>query len=320
MTGVAWTAWVHEWVPQPVYSAFFSQRNRLSALTAVGFTLVAGLLLQWSPPGVSIFAWLLLAATALRGFGWLLSRRIQGGLLSAPENERLFSAQIALVWKNRAFLRLTIFEMAVGFTLGAFGSFVPVFMMQQLGQSTGQIGFCAALATSVGALVYPTWGRLADRIGNKNVVFLALALWMGSNGAWCFLTPNYRWLTYLIWAASGAATPGIVLGKFNLLLKLVPAEAKTTAIGIFTMAASLFTAIAPILAGYLLGMGSTTSEPSTEAFRLFFAAQPLLLIGVLYLLFRVDEPSAAPFVQMVSMLVKSSKSAMERISKVGSRS
>jgi MFS family permease len=144
------------------------------------------------------------------------------------------------------------------------------------------------------AVTMPTWGRLLDRYGNKSVMAAAILLWPAQYLLWLFLDRGNIWLLYGLWVWNGFTWAGFTLGQFNLLLKLIPPEAKISAIGLNTAVTSIFTAIAPMLSGVAITWALHHGRDAMTVYHWAFALQILPALLSALLLLRVQEPKASP--------------------------
>lgn len=300
LAGVAWTMWMHAWVPPRLRGTYFSHRNRLCQLSNFVFLLVAGWLL--SEPTPAAFALVIGGAALLRCASAVAAHAAPAqGDPPAPAGSSL-----AEQWRElraaRSFRQSVVFGAAWGFVLNGFGSFQPVFMLQSLTDSPRSASLPLALSLLFGALALPAWGRLIDRHGARPVLMCAVGFWAVAGLPWIFVTRETAWLLYVAWALAGTANAGIALGQLNLLMKLVPAGAKTLAVGINTAAAAFGMALAPILAGKLLAWALAHDWPVDAVFHGFFLTLPLFATGAVLFLRRVQEPRSAPVEHVVGAL------------------
>jgi len=140
----------------------------------------------------------------------------------------------------------------------------------------------------------PAWGHLLDRHGNKSVMAFSLVLCQIPAFIWCFITPTNRAILYATWIWAGVSSAGLILGQFTLLLRLIPLEAKSLAIGVNLAVISLFAAIAPIVGGLVLTWGLERWSDALTVYHVCFIFQPVVTLSGAFLLLRVDEPRASP--------------------------
>jgi hypothetical protein len=122
----------------------------------------------------------------------------------------------------------------------------------------------------------------------------SLILWQTQYLAWCFIAPeNKNWL-YALWTWAGMSSAGFVLGQFTILLKLIPVQAKSLAIGINLAATSFVAAIAPIVGGWILTRTLSQAGDPLSVYHWCFLVQPVMALLGCMLLLRVHEPQASP--------------------------
>ena len=96
----------------------------------------------------------------------------------------------------------------------------------------------------------------------------------------------------MIW--NGFTWAGFTLGLFNMLLKLIPPEAKTIAIGLNTAITSIFTAIAPVLSGAAFTYALNRGWDPMRVYHYAFVLQTVPAFLSCLILLRVQEPKASP--------------------------
>ena len=303
VNGVAWNEWVQGWVPARLRGKYFSRRNRMLAFSTITFLLVNGWVLDHWQYGIVAFQIMIVGAVLLRigSVYWIATT--PAGEPRARRNQPSLWSQIERVRQARSLLVFIAFGAVWSFAANAFGPFYHVFMFEQLQLSATQIGLMSMLSALGGALSLPAWGSLLDRYGNKSVMAVSLLLWQVQNFAWCFLTPESRDLTYAMWFWGGMTSAGFVLGQFTMLLKLIPVEAKSLAIGCNLAITSLVAAIAPVLGGTILGESlQRWPERALDIYHACFVVQPVIAILGAILLVRVREPKAQPLTSVVGAM------------------
>jgi MFS family permease len=294
VTSVSWNAWIQEWVPSRIRGKFFGRRNATLQISTLTFLLLAGWALARWNYAVAVFQ----IIVALAGFMRVFSLRWQW---QSPTREHRpvavptlpFLDQLRVVRSARAFLLFVAFGAVWSFAANCFGPFYHVFMFEQVNFSAFNVGLFATLSQLGGVLSLPAWGRLLDRYGNKAVMTVSLLLWQLQNFLWCFLTPDNRWLLYPMWLWGGATSAGFVLGQFTLLLRLIPLEARSLALGVNSAVTSLFAAAAPIAGGAILAWALPRWGDALAVYHVCFLLQPVLAIAGCALLLRLHEPQAS---------------------------
>ena len=295
IAGVSWNAWIQEWVPSRLRGKYFGRRNGMLQISTLTFMLVSGwVLARWN---YSIVAFQIIVAGAV--FMRVFSLRWQWqsptrALQQTAAPQLPLREQLSIVLRSRSLLVFIAFGAVWSFAANIFGPFYHVFMFEQLDFTAFDVGIFLTLSQLGGALSLPAWGRLLDRFGNKSVMTFSLILWQAQYLMWCFITPeNNVWL-YAMWTWAGMTSAGFVLGQFTILLRLIPVQAKTLAIGVNLAATSLVAAIAPIIGGAVLTSALTRANNPLTVYHWCFFVQPVVALLGCTLLLRVREPQASP--------------------------
>ena len=96
-----------------------------------------------------------------------------------------------------------------------------------------------------------------------------------------------------MWLIGGGWSAGFALGMFIILLKLIPAEAKSMAIGLNLAVTSLVAAISPIIGGQALAWGISQYYSPLTVYHVAFLVQPVLSILSCLFLIKIKEPGAS---------------------------
>ncbi len=301
VSGVAWTTFVQSWVPQGVRGVYFAKRNRACQIANLAFLILTAAVFQWLGTGLPVFMGLFLGAFALRVWSIFIGHATPAAG-DPPARETQLNEQIGALRRDGAFLRFVTAGALWGFTANFVNPFYPVYLLRQLERSSGEVGLFFVLQVLFGALAFPGWGRLINRYGSRPVLLCAVGLWGVINVLWAFVTPQTGWMPHLLGALTGAANAGIVLGQFNLVLKLVPPAAKALAIGFNTALTSLATALAPLASGWLLDWCFAQGWAPGPVYRGFFVSLPLLALATWLVVRRLREPDTAPLQQVVGAM------------------
>jgi MFS family permease len=295
VAGVSWNSWIQEWVPARLRGKYFSRRNRLLQLSTLTFLFVAGWALAHWDYGIPAFQGIVAGAVVLRIFSiWWQWKSPARTLRHAKAPLLSFAEQVKVVRRSGSFLTFVAFGSVWSFAANCFGPFYHVFLFEQLGFSAFDVGVLAMIAALGGALSLPSWGRLLDRYGNKSVMTFSLLLWQAQNLVWYILAPENRFITYGMWAWGGMTSAGFVLGQFTILLRLIPVQAKSLAIGVNLATTSLVAAFAPIIGGSVLAWALARWADALAVYHTCFLFQPVVAMAGCVLLLRVAEPRASP--------------------------
>jgi MFS family permease len=295
VNGVAWNSWTQEWSPERIRGKYFGARNGLIQLGTVLFLVLFWGTLAWFKGSLTALQWVFVIAVLLRVWSIVAQHQLKAGpAVAGTPPPAAWRDQLRIIRRSRSLIMFIAFGACWGFAYNCLGPFYPVFMYRQLGLSMTNVCLFILLNTLCAAVTMPAWGRLLDRLGNKGVLAAAILLWPAQFFVWLFVDRGNTWILYGLWAWNGFTWAGFTLGQFNLLLKLIPPEAKTTAIGVNTAVTSVFTAVAPILSGAAITVALSRGVAALTVYRVAFLLQiaPALLSCVFLL--RVAEPKASP--------------------------
>ena len=305
MTGafatVGWTSWVQEWIPDRLRGKYFGVRNQLLQFATVAFLLSVGWLFQQLHRSALAFQIVIFGSVALRVASVVLQQRTVTPILrSQTESTLSWGEQFKLL--PRSFFWFVAFGAVWGFAANCIGPFYTVFMYRQLNMSVNAVSWLAILSGVGGGLTYPVWGKLADRFGNKPVMIFSLIAWQLQNFLWCILTRNSSWILYGMWLFGGLMSAGFILGLFNILLRLIPPEAKTLSISFNLAITSLVTAVAPMFGGWLLERLLDSGADPLRTYHQLFLIQPVVALLACSIMWRVHEPQASPLSSVVGAM------------------
>lgn len=295
VAGVSWNAWIQEWVPGRLRGKYFGRRNGMLQISTLTFMLVAGWLLAHWNYAIIAFQLIVAGAVFMRTFSLRWQWRVPARPLKHASVPQLpLRDQLKVVLRSRSLLVFISFGAIWSFAANCFGPFYHVFMLEQLDFTAFDLGVFLTLSQLGGALSLPAWGRLLDRFGNKSVMTFSLILWQTQYLLWCFIVPENRTWLYAMWTWAGMSSAGFVLGQFTILLKLIPTQAKSLAIGINLAATSFVAAMAPIIGGWILTRTLSQGGDPLSVYHWCFLLQPVMALLGCMLLLRVHEPQASP--------------------------
>jgi len=294
VAGVSWMSWVREWVPDRLRGKYFGNRNRIMGLVTVGFILIVDIIFRQFGESMLAFEIILVFTGVLRLLTVYATTHIYTPW-SRPEKmiHEGWTLGFRKAMRPGPFRSYLIFAAVQAFCLSLAGPFAPVFMSEHLDFSVSHQTHLLIISNLASALAMPLWGRLFDRYGCRPIIILTGLAWMAANFPWAFLTPQTTWLLYPMWIWGGIFSGGVILGGFNLVLKLIPDEMKSTGVSLHLAVTSVAAAFAPIIAGWVLTSAWIPLDGGDFRFRILLFVQPTLFILSLILLARVPEPKAA---------------------------
>lgn len=287
--GVGWTSWVRAWVPSRVRGKYFGRRNRWLNLSTVGFLVFALVLFEIDEHELWTYQVLLGVAVV----GRYASLIWQHGIRTSAEHLDVVGqgwwSQLQENLAAPGLTRFVLFAAWTSFWMAFAGPFVPVFSYEALGLQPSRFTFLVILSTISGIFGWWYWGRRVDVFGCLPVLMIGLGLWELSNFLWAVLNRDNLWLLYPMWFFGGFMATAYFAASFNLLLKLVPADAKLTGVSLHLACTSLAAAVSPIVAGLLLDRFLSGSEDLLP-YRIGFVVKSASVLVGLFLLRGLREP------------------------------
>jgi len=254
----AYYPWFQQFVPNAV-------RGKYAAIAIVfgaGASSVALLVArQVLDTGVGLSRYLLLMGigSVLGLIGVLMMVRVPGG---EPVRETTLRGthlkDMAGALRDRNFVVYLSGMGAVTIGTMLLISFLPLYVKEKIGLPPGSV---VALDTAVmlgGVLASFTWGWLADRVGSRPVLTLAVGVIVFVPMGWMLLSPQapqVAVLCALFYFAYGVASNGINIGSGRLLFNgVIPHEKSSAYTAIYYAWMGVTGGFAPLVAGGLLSV------------------------------------------------------------------
>lgn len=287
-------SWIQEWIPLRIRGKYFGSRNRLLGLISVLFIILTSQVFTRMGESIQAFQLLLGICVGMRLLSVYLITHIYTPW-SRPEDmiHVGWRKRYGEVLKNDGFRLYLLFATALAFGFSIVGPFAPVYMNRFLEFPIASQTHLLILASLASAIGMPLWGRLCDIYGCRAVIATTGLIWMLENYLWAILTPSLNWILYPMWLCGGFLSGGVILGGFNLVLKLTPPALKSSAISLHLAITSVAAAIGPILSGAFLSSQFDFLSDQQTRYRLLFILQPTWVILSLFILTRVREPKSA---------------------------
>ncbi len=254
---VAVWSWLADLVPPRTRGRFLGRRERWMVAGRAASMLSAGLFAWgWRELNPGEAAWIGYAVPAVVGAGFMLAAVMP--LAGVPAVGSTSRGSRPIGWlrvfrplADNRFLRLLAFGCWFSFFNGITQAAQGVYPYRVLG-----IGLFVMLALQtmmrLGQLsISPAMGRLADRYGNKPVVFFSLLtvatgplfLLLATPGQWWWISG--AWVVWIVYA-------GLNVGLPNLMLELSPRDRDTPYIATYFAVTGVFFASSALLGGELL--------------------------------------------------------------------
>lgn len=189
--------------------------------------------------------------------------------------------------------------------VGFLGSFVPLYLREEIGFSTGSVLLLDIGALVGGFIAYYPWGRAADRHGSKPVMLAGVWLMM-AQPIMLFLIPRHSSLTVffsvfvLFLGGVSSAAWGIGSERY-FFVGAVPPQKRTPYMAVYYAIYGLAAGTGPLFAGWLLDacvrLGLTGAGARMSTYTPLFAVYLAFLLAGAILLRRVrneDSSTKAP--------------------------
>jgi MFS family permease len=250
----AWTSMVADIVPLAMRGRYFSNRNVVMSVMALGVVPLAGWLVTAGNrlPGLPMAGYQLvfLLAFATGMISTYSFGKIEERVDPAVSGRRPRLIETARMLKSSpGFLGFVSSAFVWNMGLQVAGPFFNVYLVSHLGADTTAVGLLTAVSSLAALLTQPWLGRLADRKGSlwMQAVFGMLIPLMPLG--WLVVTAP--WQVTFINIASGVWWAAYNLANFNLLLEMAPAEARADAAAFYQFVVVAAAVIGPLAGGYL---------------------------------------------------------------------
>jgi len=259
----AYYPWSQEQIPDGMRGKVSAIRSILSNLTSMLAVLAAGWILGPNPD-LGPFLILISIGVAAGAISiWTASKLPGGSPIKDPASDGGSTRGMLAAARDRSFVRYLLGIGLVTLATGSLTSFVPLFMIEQVGLSSNQAVWLET-ATLIGAVASGyLWGWLADRYGSKPVMVLGTYLLPLAPVAWLLMPRGVAISLYLamgIAVVQGLVNTGWNLGSGRLLfVEIVPAAKSSPYMALYYAWAGIAGALGSILGGWLVDLTSGVS-------------------------------------------------------------
>lgn len=301
LMGIAWTAWVGDFVPSRLRGRYFGKRNRLTSLSTISFMLLSMGVLNYFEASRQAYLTLIGVAIAGRMISMMIIHLIQspdptGGSISQAK----WAKEISDLRTHHTLLRFILFGTIAGFWLAGAGAIAALYAFNDLGATPAKFTSFSLAATVSGAICVPLWGKLIDRHGAIPIIMITFFAWRVGDLGWLLITPDTLNWMYLIWLWGGAMAMGYLLATFTVILKLIPKKSRSAGISLNLTATSIAGALAPLIIGVLISNAGEYGLSTTSAYRLGMGCCILGGLLAILILFRMQEPDTDPALNTVN--------------------
>lgn len=290
---VAMTAqmpWTQEHVPDTVRGKYSAVNQAMS--TASGFlALAAARYVIDHSDGLNGFILLIGIGLAFGVVGvWLLSFVPGGGPDEDAQRQGGSIQGVKEALRDADFVRYLIGVALVVLNVGPVSSFLPLFLREEIGLSSGNTVWLQSGSLIGGLISGYLWGWAADRYGSKPIMMSGLYVRVGLPLCWLLIPHGSAWSLHVALGISfidGLVTTAWAVGSGRLLYtSLVPRERRSSYTAIYYGWVGLVGGLSRVVSGRLLdlsaGLSGTVMGVTLSPYLILFTASCILgLIGLI---------------------------------------
>lgn len=242
--GNAWTSWMRDLVPDNKMGSFFGLRNLINTAVSLVFIWVFSRILESNPNIQGVRIVILIGFICALWSLFFLSRQYEPPLKDT-QSGNLFKYIVS----DKNNIRLMVFGSFWNFAILFTAPFFSYHQIENLHMSFSLLGYLSITISGVMVLTVILWGKLADRIGHKNILRIGVTLAASVSIMWFFMSPqNFGVLMWVDAFLSGAAWSAINLSIFTLPL-IVGGKSAGVIYGFFSAFNGIFGFLGSILGG-----------------------------------------------------------------------
>ena len=217
----AWTDWMTDLIPAGVRGRYFGTRNAVMSGTAmvVGYS-GAAFVDRAKAGGYEPWAYaLILTAAALSGglASSLLARQPEPPA-EGKQPRSLFDL-LVIPFRNRSFRAFVRTFVIWNIGLGVAVPFYIAYGLTALNLPLRMLALTEVVTAFGGLLTQAQWGKLADRIGQREVLRISMLLLGPVPWFWLLATPDRIWPIYVAAALGGMTWAGVQTTQMNRLME-----------------------------------------------------------------------------------------------------
>ena len=304
--------WVQEFVPNAVRGKFSAVSSIASQLAALAAVMVAGYVVEQSTD-LNGFMLLFAVGVAFGAIGlWAVSHVPGGAPTKEAASERASRRDLFAAARDRNFV---VYLVGVGFVALATGpltSFLPLFMQEQVGLSSGNVVRLQNGVLLGGLVSSYLWGWLADRYGSKPVMMSGIYLQFLLPVFWLLMPRQSSASLYAalsIAVLQGLANVGWGIGSARLrFVSVIPAEKSRDYQALFFAWIGIVGGLGQVFGGWLLdvseGLTGQVLGYTLDSFSILFLGSIVLLVAAGLLLRGVRADSNVTTGQFAGLFLR----------------
>jgi len=299
----AWSSWMCDLVPKNVRGTFFGERNTISNAAAFITTLLAGWIL-----GIMDNFYGFLIIFGISFVFSMMSNHYLNKMIDVPSKER---AKSTFSWKHfiygirhhSNYSNFVLFKTMMAFAVSIASPFWIVYVLKDLNIGYDWYAISIAVYVVADMISQKYWGPMADRFGDKKIMFVCAMLLPFTALIMLFIKDVPTLMIERIFSAFVYA--GFNIASFNYLLNVSPEEDSSTFIANYRFIAGMGGVAGPIVGGYLATVLVGVSFMSLGALPLLFLiAFFLRLITATTMLHRVHSIGAGKRLKFRNVFLK----------------
>lgn len=292
--------WLAELIPANSRGWYFSRRNMLSSVTAAVVSLAAAIMFDYLKGrdqmlmafGITFGLGILFAALSQINFNRMVDIPRANPLKVSLKSS---VAAMSAPFRDRTFRIVLVFYFFYIFSQSFPGNFFSAYALEDLGLSLTFLQITGIMMAVGNVLSIRFWGMLADKYGNKPVLFILSIFTAMTPLQWILCQPNQDLRNVIILGVGhtfgGIAWAGISVCQFNLVLATAKEDDRPNYIGGAMALQAVTAAIAPFLGAQFM-MVFRPLQGAREAYILLFVITMALRFFALVWLARVKEPGS----------------------------
>ncbi|HEX3027233.1 MAG TPA: MFS transporter, partial [Clostridia bacterium] len=219
---VVFNSWMGDLVPQEIAGRFFSTRSLISNISGGIAALLVGAFID-RVNNLNGFAIIFILGVLFGMVEIITFFRVKNPPMTLSESKPSLVHIIIEPFKNKNYMKFVAFATIFMFGVNFAVPFFNVYMIEKLKMSYFIIAMANSVTYSIGAVVFVRkWGALADRFGNKPVVFCCALGVAIVPIIWLFAAPGHILMTYVANFVAGVAWSGYYVAIFNQSVWLAP--------------------------------------------------------------------------------------------------
>ena len=249
LAGNMWISLMKDITPPGKTGRYFGTRNLVFAFVNMGITILYSRILD-AFPGRSGFLIILSAGAANAMVSLFLLSRHYDPPHAIVHGRKLYSSVIRDI-RFRPFL---VFSLTWSFAIALTGPFFPYHQLVNLKLDYTFLGMLTIISTPISMLLFPIWGRVADKIGSQAVLEFGVFGAAVKIVLWLFINPRTVFLLYIDSVMSPVVWSAINLCFFTVIIDLFDGVNAESYFAVLAFANGSSTLLGSLSGGLLAGV------------------------------------------------------------------